>query len=155
MIQSGNSSNAYLHVLSDNGTARITASVETAAGAPFVGVNATAFEVKLVPSVWIFQTATYDLNRNSVGQVQVSLSNLGDKSRQSYYLRPGVTASVGFTLTDSSVLSIRPNPVQVNSQTLGSTIISPLKAGETTITINAVPGFSSDAELQTLKVKVE
>lgn len=155
VIQSGNSSNAYLHVLSDNGTARITASVETAAGAPFVGVNATAFEVKLVPSVWIFQTATYDLNRNSVGQVQVSLSNLGDKSRQSYYLRPGVTASVGFTLTDSSVLSIRPNPVQVNSQTLGSTIISPLKAGETTITINAVPGFSSDAELQTLKVKVE
>ena len=155
MIQSGNSSNAYLHVLSDNGTVRITASVETAAGAPFVGVNATAFEVKLVPSVWIFQTATYDLNRNSVGQVQVSLSNLGDKSRQSYYLRPGVTASVGLTLTDSSVLSIRPNPVQVNSQTLASTIISPLKAGETTITINAVPGFSSDAELQTLKVKVQ
>ncbi len=155
VIQSGNSSNAYLHVLSDNGTVKITASVETAAGAPFVGVNATAFDVKLVPSVWIFQTATYDLNRNSVGQLQVSLSNLGDKTRQSYYLRPGVTASVGFTLSDSSVLSIRPNPLQVNGQTFGSTIISPLKAGETTITINAVPGFSSDAELQTLKVKVQ
>ena len=149
-------SRLYLHALSDNGSATITVTLETTAGAPVAGISSASASVGLSPSVWNFQNLALSFQAKSVSGVVVGLSDLGATDRQQYALRPGVTASVGFDVSDSSVVSVQPNPVVLFGQNSRRQIdVSGLKPGQANVTIRPVAGFATDPSVQTLRVTVQ
>lgn len=156
LVQSPFTTQLNLHALSDNGSATITASLETAAGAPVAGFSSASASVGLSPSVWSFQELTLRFQAKSVYGLAVGLSDLGAINRQQYALRPGVTASIAFDVSDASVVSVQPNPIVVFGQNSRRQIdVSGLKPGEANITIRPVAGFAADPSVQTLRVTVQ
>ena len=147
--------NIYLHALSDNGTAVITATVESTSGIPLAGTSAAEYNVGLVPSVWSFETFSYNFSANQEVTFRFGLFDLGGSTNQIFTSRPGVSTSVGFTVSDPSVIAIRANPITVIGPELGTLRATGLKVGTSTISINPVAGFAVDPARQNLSITVQ
>ena len=147
--------NIYLHALSDNGTAVITATVESTSGIPLAGTSAAEYNVGLVPSVWSFETFSYNFSANQDTTVRFGLFDVGVSTNQIFTPRPGVSTSVGFTVSDPSVIVIRANPITVIGPEFGTLRVTGLKVGISTISINPVAGFAVDPARQNLSITVQ
>ena len=61
LVQDTFNNQFYLHALSDNGSATISATLETSAGVPVAGISSNSASVGLSPSVWNFQNLAISL----------------------------------------------------------------------------------------------
>jgi hypothetical protein len=146
----------YVHALSDSGTAEITARAETISGTLLPQSSPGTLSLRLVPSGWAFTQSEYIIGGSSPVHFSLSLSDLDPAASpgQRYALRPGVSTSVSFGVSDDSILDVRPLLLPISGPGTPSVQISGRKPGEASVTINAPPGFGVNPDANVLRVTV-
>ena len=149
-------SQIHLQALTNQGTATVTVAIEPINGPPFGAYEVRPLTVNLAASIWRFREPSPQGAVSTQYPLTLALYDVGtERFGLNYPLRPGITATINFTVSDPNVGSVRPNPLVVVGNSVSTPIFTAVKPGVVTITITPMAGFASDPELQTMRLTVQ